>query len=210
MKTAAMLLGLLAVFAGAPADDLVRFYWCAQTATGPVSSVRYSLVEKEHLTLKSGDRLQFYVVAARDAHGYIVHLLPDGRLDTLFPKGGTSATLVAGRQHYLPARSSWFTLDGPTGRDRIILLVSPEPLVELEGLLAANGRAAGTDRKLAADAVIAEIARLRKAFPMPVESASRPALMAGSFRSAALDPAQHAIELTAPRLFARTYIIDHK
>jgi hypothetical protein len=187
----------------------VRFYWGAQIATGPASATKYAPLTSDVVSLSSGARIQLYLSLARPGYVYVLDSSPDGELTTLFPDG-KDAGMQAGAQQYLPARGSWFTLDGPPGREMLFVLVSAERLTGLEAHLRAPKNETADARRARGAAALQEIARLRALHDQPISTASRPTTLAGKFRSAEVDLAARATEVTATHLYAHTYILEHK
>jgi Domain of unknown function (DUF4384) len=206
----ALLLLLLSVIGSqSPSPPNVRFYWGAQVATGPVSAPRYAPLTADVVSLKTGDRVQLYLSLAQAGYVYVLDSSSDGELTRLLP-AGDDASVKAGAQHYLPSRGSWFTLDGPPGRELIFVLVSAERLTGLETHLRAAASETADARRARGAAALQEIARLRRLHDQPESAPSRPATLAGKFRAAVPDLAATATEIRASHVYAHTYILEHK
>jgi serine/threonine protein kinase len=108
------------------------------------SGRRTSLDSGDRLEL--GDELTLEVKASRDVHVYVVNEDEAGRAYALFPLPDSQLRnpLPAGRTHLLPGKKdgkqrSW-SVDSQGGREHLLVLASPERLVEFEEELAALPR----------------------------------------------------------------------
>jgi hypothetical protein len=187
--------------------DNVRFYWGAQVATGSESAARYAPAA-DVLSVQRGDRIQFYFSPVTPACVYLLRYGADGSLTTFFPQDGQAAVLPPGTDQYFPAKNSWFAVDAHPGRETILLLVSTGRLTTLEDRLRAHQAAAPAARGPAAAAVLKEVGRLRMAHGPTPKPPGRPVPIAGTFRSAAPDVTTLAVLLSAPDLYARTYVLE--
>lgn len=208
---AVKILLLLAAWLGSDAAEgphKVSFYWAAQVATGSGSAAQYAPAA-DVLSVRPGDRIQFYFSPVTPACVYLLRYGADGSLTTFFPQDGQAAVLPPGTDQYFPAKNSWFALDAHPGRETIFLLVSTGRLTTLEERLRAHRAAAPAERGPAVAAVLKEVSRLRMAHgPATTKSPGRPVPIAGTFRSAAPDVAALAVPLSAPDLYARTYVLE--
>jgi hypothetical protein len=96
--------------------------------------------------LALNDRLSLEIEASRDLHVYVVNEDERGRAYALFPLPSLDLEnpLAAGRTHVLPGRvdgqpKSW-VVDTPGGREHLLVLASPERLMEFEAELNALPR----------------------------------------------------------------------
>lgn len=192
-------------------EGTVKFFWCAQVASGTSKDRTFRLPGEEVLHLKAGDGIQFYFSPVTRSFVYLLHLRPDQTVVQLLPKPGTTSVVDPGTDHYLPgpARSEWYVLDTQVGRELMYLIVSAQRPEALDAALRANAAATGAARTKTAAAVLAEIAALRAQEP-PVLATARPTTIAGTFRGADVDPAAHATGMTASKVFVRSYVIEHK
>jgi hypothetical protein len=118
--------------------------------------------------------------------------------------------LTAGKGRYIPAPAVWLELDADQGREMFYVLVSSVRLARLEDLIQARKRTPPRAGAAKNDPVLEEITRLRAAYAAPESDASRPVTVTGGFRSTLPELAAVANEVKAPRLYARTYIVEHQ
>jgi hypothetical protein len=190
-------------------DARVHFYWTFGAMTGPAADRRFATVDREVVKLRSGDDLRFYVAAAAPAHIYLLHGDVANNLELIWPRvEDLSTPRLPGRGQLIPS-GGWLRIEGPAGRERLYLLASVAPLTRLESLLRAHAAAPPPARVETARSVLEEIGDLRARHGTPEARAQRPVLIAGRVRAANPDLAAAAVEVTAPRFFARTYIIEH-
>lgn len=84
----------------------VRFYWCAQLATGTTAAPRYAIAGDGVLSLKTGDGLQFYIAPVDPVHAYLVHVQPDGQIEPFFPESGGARALPPASHAIFPAATT--------------------------------------------------------------------------------------------------------
>jgi hypothetical protein len=207
MTTVISIVLLARLLVPAPAADDVRFFWAAQLARGEGASARYSVLTEDVVATERGDRIRFYLSPAAPAHVYVLNAAQNGSLEVLFPDAGRSAAVDAGAEVHLPSGGRWFVVDQNSSRERVHLIVAAAPLGELERALQTYGQTPQSARGDAAAAVMAEIGRLRRVHGAPPPRATRPAVIAGTYRSSAPDIAATAVEVKAVRFYARTYIL---
>jgi hypothetical protein len=189
----------------------VRFYWAAQVATGTGAAARYSVLERDVIALKSGDRFQFYISPVTSLFAYVIHQDAAGALSLLHPSSpGPATPLVPGASRYLPSRTRWFELDQTRGTERIYVLASATQLSTLEAAMQEYAAASESRKAVVAATVLDVIGRLRKEHGQLEQPPPRPVTIAGSMRAAVPDLSSVAAEVSAIRFYARTYIIDHR
>jgi hypothetical protein len=89
--------------------------------------------------LASGDRFQIWLAANCDGYLYIFNRDADGNVKRIFPASGRSTARVRRFSQYLVPRDGWFRMDKDLGNEEVWVLVSVEPLSDLEGTLVASG-----------------------------------------------------------------------
>jgi hypothetical protein len=147
--------------AAAAAGALAVWLWGGGTAERPSAAYEIDVAlfrsgrdgGRERLLpgdrLRIGDALSMEVRASRDLHLYVVNEDETGRAFALFPLPGLDRAnpLPANAAHRLPgsrrgAELSW-GVDTAGGREHLLIVASPEPLVEFERELAAIPAPAG-------------------------------------------------------------------
>jgi hypothetical protein len=91
----------------------------------------------EPLVLTPADDYRLLLEPGRDWHVAIFQLTASGTLVQLFPNevyGTATNPIPAGQQVYIPAEPNWLFLDQHPGEERLVVIASPHPLTELDGL----------------------------------------------------------------------------
>jgi len=90
----------------------------------------------EGSVLHSGDAYTLYVRPGDDCYLYIFQVDDLGHSYRLFPNEDyhtTSNPVTAGEEYWIPNTNEFLVLDEVTGKERLYLFASPEPVVEIEG-----------------------------------------------------------------------------
>ncbi len=190
-----------------------RFAFGALTGTGATQALT---AVTEDRTMKTGDRMKLMVRLLTPGFVYVIHRGPKGEIDLLFPPDLKQAAQV-GATHYIPEGAGWLTLDENAGDESFYVLGSVQRLADLETHLGRYAGAAPADTAARADAVVAEIRRLRAEHRNVAAAVERPVVIGGNVRS--LDPAPGrglpdvdtiAVEVSAGKFYARTYTVTHR
>lgn len=105
----------------------------------------------EKYAFRSGDRFHLRVTANSDGYLYVFNRNSNGDVDRLLPRKISEPMKIHRFSEYMLPRDGWFRLDKAKGPEDIYVMVSAEPLGDLDGaLLAENGVRIG---KGAADAL---------------------------------------------------------
>ena len=190
----------------AGAED-VKFRWAFGALTG-AGKDRHFVRITDDVTLKSGDEIQMFLSPVSTCFIYVLHEDPAGAITSLFPPkpGVFPGGYGVGREYYVPDPRQWLTLDTVTGTERVYVIASRERLNKVEALL--------KDPRASAKAVVAELALVLKQ-QRPGNWSERPVTMGGQVRGTPPLPnhpdlAAHAVEVSAPGVFARVFVIDHR
>lgn len=81
-------------------------------------------------TLQSGDKFKITFELDRDAYVYVYFHETSGKIIQLF-SGETSGR----KQHILPQKNDWFTLDATKGREKVYLLAASHPIDKLDDVV---------------------------------------------------------------------------
>jgi len=226
--TMALMVGFIII--GSPAKCLaardsgsenqsVVFQWSFGALQNADADTRFIPITKD-ITLKSGDRLKFYLKMIGNCHVYLIYCSAQGELSMLFPSSrldpAGSGSTSKGRQ-YIPEGEDWFHLDENQGKEKFYLLASATPLNNLESLVNAYERADHAGQPDLALKILAEIRNLRKQHIKLKTHAERPVNIVGTLRSnnkarknGSIDVAAYAVEISAYKFFSRTFTIDHQ
>jgi hypothetical protein len=234
MKTIAMvtLKGLLAVmcftlFCGCnpvlaeeaqPQPDAnLQFQW-AFGALKKANGSKFEAIDRDSV-LKTGDQIKFFLNVDKNCFVYLIYSSSQGELSVLFPyrfKLRSSEYTVAGH-HYIPGGNQWFELDEHTGEEKFYLLASANRLTQLEVMINDYESADAAKKPTLAQAILAEIRKLRKEHLKFKTYAERPVNIIGNLRGTEKaetaepqDIAKFAVEISADTFYSRTFTIDHK
>jgi hypothetical protein len=87
----------------------------------------------------AGDRFQIWLAANCDGYLYIFNRDAKDDVKRVFPSSDRKSARVRRFSEYLVPRNGWFRMDTARGDEDLLVLVSLEPLSDLEGDLIANG-----------------------------------------------------------------------
>ena len=150
------------------AEDLegplrVEFY-VALERMGPTGTYEEVLLQ-DGASVRSGDRFQASVKASRDSWAYLFLVDSQGSVNPLVPGHAAKA-----KEHQLHAnvdtrfpgpRATW-EFDQVTGKETLILVVSLEPLEDVEALLESLASLAAEERKVAGKTLAGKVEALRE------------------------------------------------
>jgi hypothetical protein len=196
----------------------VNFQWAfgamKETPQGP----RFEPITRD-TTLKSGDRIKFFVRKKSPCFVYLIFLSSHGEVSVLFPCRFESldTDYSSPQTHYIPEGDQWFELDEHVGQETFYLLVSAERLYDLETLVNDYQNADRSKKPELADRILPAIRKLRKQHKVFKSHAERPVRIIGNIRGAEKletagtpDLADYAVEISANKFFGRTFTIDHQ
>lgn len=201
----------------APAEE-IRLNWSFGAWVQTNSGHELISVDKD-MTLRSGDRLKFFLEPLNDCHIYLIYHGSQDEMHLLFPTGKYTSLQDQDLQvpYLIPKGSGWFSIDSNPGLERFYLLASPDPLHTLEKLLAQIEGSTATDRQSLAQEIRAEIKRLKRSHRQLSAAAERPAAIGGTVRGtipedsgANPDVRQLAREISASSFYSRTFTIEHE
>jgi hypothetical protein len=200
-----------------PADANLQFQW-AFGALKKANGSKFEAIARD-TTLKTGDQIKFFLKVDKNCFVYLIYSSSQGELGVLFPyrfKLQSTEYTVAGH-HYIPGGNQWFELDEHLGEERFYLLASAKRLMQLEAMINDYESADAAKKPSLAQAVLAEIRKLRKENLKFKTYAERPVNIIGNLRGTEKaetaepqDIAKFAVEISADTFYSRTFTIDHK
>ena len=195
----------------------LQFQW-AFGALKKANGSKFEAIERDTI-LKTGDQIKFFLNVDKNCFVYLIYSSSQGELSVLFPyrfKLRSSEYTMAGH-HYIPGGNQWFELDEHTGEEKFYLLASANRLMQLEALINDYESADAAKKPALAQAVLAEIRKLRKENLKFKTYAERPVNIIGNLRGTEKaetaenqDIAKFAVEISADTFYSRTFTIDHK
>jgi len=198
-------------------DANLQFQW-AFGALKKANGSKFEAIDRDTV-LKTGDQIKFFLNVDKNCFVYLIYSSSQGELSVLFPyrfKLRSDEYTVAGH-HYIPGGNQWFELDEHTGEEKFYLLASANRLMSLEALINDYESADAAKKPSLAQAVLAEIRKLRKEHLKFKTYAERPVNIIGNLRGTEKaetaepqDIAKFAVEISADTFYSRTFTIDHK
>ena len=158
----------------------------------------------EFAVLPSGTELGMRLELAEPAYVCLVHHGPSGDVNVLLARG---EALARDTQRDFEPLGTGQRLDDVTGLERFHLIVSPKPLDDLDRLVHAYGSATSEQKAGAAEALLAEIQRLRRDHENLETAAVKPAQIGGTVRG---EGDVGAVELSGTGILVRTFTVDHR
>ena len=198
-------------------DANLQFQW-AFGALKKANGSKFEAIDRDTV-LKTGDQIKFFLNVDKNCFVYLIYSSSQGEISVLFPhrfKLRSSEYTVAGH-HYIPGGNQWFELDEHTGEEKFYLLASANRLTQLEAMINDYESADAAKKPTLAQAILAEIRKLRKEHLKFKTYAERPVNIIGSLRGTEKaetaepqDIAKFAVEISADTFYSRTFTIDHK
>ena len=166
---------------------------------------------KERVNISQGDLFKIHVQPLD--HAYIYLLLQDtqGDLQRLFPESFDEfarASYLTTR-YFIPEGENWFTLDNAKGTERFHLLASRDRLAKLETLVRSFEKAGAAGKAAAREAVLDEIARLRKEHSQLTIAAEKPVTVAGGTRGINTAVQKVATRIDAAGFYYKLFRLEH-
>lgn len=193
----------------------LAFNWAfvSRSADGSSAPIDFS----ERVNIKPGELFKIHIEPVQNAFVYLYLHDAAGDLTLLFP--GKFETFESdsyiGTQVFLPDGENWFQLDGTNGTERFYLLASTQRLKTLEALSLAyqdvkvNPKSTISAKNAARQAVLDEIARVRKQHSQLTIAAEKPVTIAGGTRGINTSVAKLATRIEATEFYTKTFRLDH-
>jgi len=207
---------LLAVAANALGQQgHIGFTWAfvKQAADGSPSPLNFS----EKVAVAQGELFKIFLQPSSGTFVYLFLQDAGGDVQMLFPDKfeDFAAASYSATRFLIPSGNDWFTLDSSSGTERFHLLASATRLVALETRalalqkVAANAKSSDAARSSARQAVLDEIARVRKDNSQLVVAAEKPVTIAGGTRGLAQDLEKKAVKIDAAGFYTKTFRLEH-
>ncbi len=165
----------------------------------------------EKVSISPGDLFKVYVQPVSNAFVYLFLHDAQGDLQLLFPDQFSvfdSRAYLDGR-YFIPTGENWFALDGARGVERFYLVASSVRLKKLESLVGAYLASTDKTRPAARQAVLDEIARLRKEHSQLTMAAEKPVTIAGGPRGVGPAVQKAATRIDAPGFYYKLFRLEH-
>ena len=209
---------LKAESAGGKDDEKIVFQWAFCALRKADAGAQPSVITRD-TTLKSGDKIKFFVKLEPSVYLYLIYRSSQGEISVLFPyrfKLLDDNSTLSGK-HYIPPGSQWFELDDHTGEEKFYLLAAADRLYEMEDLINQYESADNAKKPGLAEKIATEIRNLRKRHLKFKTYAEKPVTIIGNLRGTekssappSKDIADFAVEISTTTFFSRTYTIDHQ
>ena len=207
---------------GAQAQDVssagnLQFNYAFVALTNSGDSPQFAAVESNH-TLRSGDKLKFYLEALSETYLYLFHLGPGGVLSRLFPESEKTAKIPLDQKVIIPGGNKWLELDTRTGKEKFYLIVSQIRQNRLESLYQNHltlGLGDNNSINHSLNKILDEINKIRQ--ENLSKSAERPVRIGGTFRGPASDESESSLDIinlasnvVTKGAYSRFFSIDHQ
>jgi hypothetical protein len=193
----------------------LAFNWAfvSRAADGSSAPIDFS----ERVSIKPGELFKIHIEPQRGTYVYLYLQDAAGDLSLLFPDGfrAFDAKSYFEGKFFIPEGENWFQLDGAKGTERFYLLASTERLKPLESLTAAfvkisdDPASAAAAKASARQAVLDEIARVRKQHSQLTMAAEKPVTIAGGTRGINTSVEKLATRIEATDFYTKTFRLDH-
>ncbi|MGA2976202.1 MAG: DUF4384 domain-containing protein [Spirochaetia bacterium] len=207
---------MIAAVTGLVAEDAkLAFNWAfvKQAADGSAVPIDF----KERVNIVPGDLFKIHIQPIQNAFVYLFLQEANGDLDLLFP---ASFDVFEGHAYqqtpfFIPEGDDWFTLDNAKGTERFTLIASTARLKQLEALVlafqktAANTQSTAAAKSAAQQAVLDEIARLRKEHSQLAVAAEKPVTIAGGTRGINATVQKMATRIEATGFYYKLFRLEH-
>ena len=210
-RKAVLLAILFSFFATLLAAQEVKtsFNWAfvKRQADGSTSPIDF----RERVNIVPGELFKIHIQPLQNAFVYLFLYDASDDLQLLFPQsfGLLDSTTYANKRYFIPEGDNWFTLDSNRGTERFYLIASAERLRPLELLVTSYTRAAASSKSAAKQAVLDEIARIRREHSQLTVIAEKPVTIAGGTRGINADVERLATRIEAPGFYYKLFRLEH-
>ncbi len=193
----------------------LAFNWAFVTRAADGSSAPIDFSER--VTIKPGQLFKIHIQPVQNAFVYLYLQDSAGDLTLLFPQKFElfESGSYAETQFFVPDGENWFQLDGTKGTERFYLLASVQRLKNLEGLSLAfqkakdNPQSTAEGKGAARQAVLDEIARVRRQYSQLTIAAEKPVTIAGGTRGLTTSVVKQDTRIEATQFYTKTFRLDH-
>ena len=199
----------LAATALAAEDATTTFNWAfvKQAANGAATPIDF----RERVNIAPGELFKIHVQPLHDAFIYLFLLDASGNLQVLFPLDFSllDSPTYENTGYFIPDGDHWFTLDSTRGTERFYLMASSERLRALESLVLSYNKAAAASQGAARQAVLDEIASVRRKHSQLTVAAEKPVTIAGGTRGINATVEKLATRIEAPGFYYKLFRLEH-
>ena len=166
---------------------------------------------KERVSIAPGDLFKIHVQPIRGAFIYLFLQDAQGDLQTLFPESFElfDGSAYLNTRYFVPEGDNWFTLDNARGTERFYLIASSDRLRKLETLVRSYDKASAGAKAAARQAVLDEIARVRREHSQLAIAAEKPVTIAGGTRGINTAIQKVATRIEAPGFYYKLFRLEH-
>jgi hypothetical protein len=93
---------------------------------------------------RNGDQIRLHFVSNVDGYVYALNETPSGETKVIFPtaEAGSNNMIHKAQDYTIPATNGWFRMTGGAGAEKVLMILSPRALPEMESKLQAPDRTA--------------------------------------------------------------------
>lgn len=195
----------------------ITFLWSSAAITGAPDDRKLIELTSDSI-LYSGDKFKMMFEATERCYVYIVFKGSDDKILMLHPEKfkSNSHPPKENKTVFIPSEHGWFTLDTKPGTETLYVIVSFDPLSNLEALLE-QYYAASLARRDEIGQSIVKLIHETESFSQPlVAKAEKPIQIGGTMRGLTdssfpeADITRFTKEIAIEELFIRTYSIEHR
>jgi hypothetical protein len=196
----------------------IKFLWAFGAIKKTEEGLVFKSIERD-TALNTGDKIKFLIRLDRPCFVYLIYRSSQNEIKVLFPQRFNIKEINSNisKNYYIPIGNQWFELDDHAGQEKFYLLASADRLKDLEAKINKYESADPAKQSEIADSIQLEIRKLRKKHLKFKSSVERPANIIGLLRGAenlennvSFDVGNFAIEISADKLYSRTFTIDHQ
>lgn len=196
----------------------IKFLWAFGAIKKTEDGSVFKSIDRD-TTLNTGDKIKFFIRLDRQCFVYLIYRSSRHEIKALFPHRFEvkENEYNISQNYYIPIGNQWFELDDHVGKEKFYLLASTNRLNELEAIINQYESADPARQPVIANKIQLEIRKLRKNHLILKSYAERPVNIIGALRGTdkaekdgSYDVANFAIEISADKLYSRTFTIDHQ
>jgi hypothetical protein len=211
MRRLTIALLFIAVAAGGLAGQSAQtaFNWAFVKRAADGSPVPMDF--KERVAVAQGDLFKIYLQPVQNAFVYVFLHDAQGDLQLLFPEkfADFERATYLNTRYFIPEADNWFALDNARGTERFYLVASSERLRPLESLFLSYDKASAGAKSAARQAVLDEIARVRKEHSQLTIAAEKPVTIAGGTRGINAAIQKVATRIEAAGFYYKLFRLEH-
>jgi hypothetical protein len=210
-KRATIVIVVLAAMSMALAaeDAKTAFNWAfaKRAADGSAVSIDFN----ERVGIVKGDLFKIYISPLSCAFVYLFLHDEGGDLQLLFPDDFSlfAKASYLNSRYFIPEGDHWFALDDSPGTERFYLIASAERLNALESLVSSYASASPDKKGAARQAVLDEIARVRRQYNQLTVTAEKPLTVAGGIRGINANVEKLATRIEADGFYYKVFRLEH-